>query len=68
MVTIYTVPKCPKCALLKRKAAEHGIEFQETYDVSEAIAAGYRSAPVMKINNCFYAFKDALDFLQHMGA
>lgn len=68
MVTIYTVPGCSKCALLKRKADELGIEYTESRDVNEVIAAGYHSAPVMKKDDRFYTFKESLELLQHTGA
>ena len=68
MVTIYTVPGCSKCALLKRKANELGIEYTESHDVDEVVKAGFHSAPVMKHDDRFYNFKESLDLLQHMGA
>lgn len=68
MVTIYTVPGCSKCALLKRKAKELGVEFEESHDVDEVIKAGFHAAPVMKHNNKFYNFKESLELLQLMGA
>ena len=68
MITIYTVPGCPKCALLKKKATEYGIEYVESQDVDEVIKAGFHSAPVMKKDESFYTFKDALDILQHLRA
>jgi len=68
MVTIYTVPGCPKCALLKRKATELGIEYEESQDVNEVVNAGFHSAPVMWYDGKFYPFKDALGLLKRVGA
>ena len=68
MVTIYTVPGCSKCALLKRKAAELGIKYEESQDVNEVVNAGFRSAPVMRYDGKFYPFKDALELLRRVGA
>ena len=67
MVTIYTVPGCSKCALLKRKAQEYGIEYEESQDVDALIAAGYRQAPILKVDDKYYVFKDALQYLEHAG-
>ena len=66
MVTIYTVQGCPKCAILKKKATELGIEYIESHDVQDAINAGFTTAPVMKVDNEFYAFSDALKCITRM--
>lgn len=68
MVTIYTVPSCPKCALLKRKATELGVEYIESRDVEKPIEAGFHSAPVLEYENKFYTLKDALNVLRQLGA
>ena len=68
MVTIYTVPGCPKCKLLKRKATDLGIEYEESQDADKVIKAGFRSAPVLEKDGKFYSFKDAIELLQHIGA
>ena len=68
MATIFTVPGCSKCALLKRKADELGFEYTESHNVDEVISAGFHSAPVMKFDGKFYAFKDALELLKTVGA
>ena len=65
---IYTVPNCPKCALLKKRAGELGIEYTESQDNNEVINAGFRSAPVLKYLDRFYSYKDALELLKHLGA
>lgn len=68
MVTIYTVPGCSKCALLKRKADELGFEYKESHNVDEVISAGFHSAPVMRMDEKFYSFKEALELLKQRGA
>lgn len=68
MVTIYTVPNCPKCALLKRKAAEFGVEYTESRDVEKPIKAGLHAAPVLEYEDKFYSLKDALNVLKQLGA
>ena len=68
MITIYTTPGCSKCALLKRKLGELGLEYTESHDAQEVIAKGFRSAPVLKYNDNYYLFKDALELLKTVGA
>ena len=68
MVTVYTTPGCSKCALLKRKLGEKGIEYTESRDATEPMEKGFRSAPVLKYNDKFYLFKDALELLKTVEA
>ena len=68
MVTIYTVPGCSRCALLKKRASELNIEFDESHDVDALIQAGFKTAPVMLKEGKYYTFKEALDLLNSVGA
>lgn len=68
MITIYTTPGCPKCALLKKKMSEQGLEYEESKDPTEPMKEGFKSAPVLKYNDKFYLFKDALELLKTVGA
>lgn len=68
MITVYTTPGCSKCALLKRKLTENGLEYVESHDPTEPMEKGFKSAPVLKYNDKFYLFKDALELLKTVGA
>lgn len=64
MVTIYTVPGCPKCNQLKKQASELGIEYKESHNVDEVISAGFHSAPVLRIDDKFYDRNNAKKALE----
>lgn len=68
MITVYTTPGCSKCALLKRKLTENGLEYVESHDPTEPMEKGFKSAPVLKYDDKFYLFKDALELLKTVGA
>ncbi|OFI49515.1 hypothetical protein BG261_02750 [Floricoccus tropicus] len=53
-VTIYTKSNCQPCKILKKHLTSKGIEFQELsiFDyIDELKEAGFRSAPVIKIDD-----------------
>lgn len=57
MIQIYTTTKCAHCQEAKNYFTSKGLEF-EVFDISkdtikkqEILDAGYRSVPIIKINN-----------------
>ena len=48
-ITIYTMPTCPKCKVMKMKLDSAGIKFEECQDISEMQKLGIRSAPALLI-------------------
>ena len=57
-VTLYTT-HCPKCRVIEKKLAQKGIKYSEVTDVEEMTSRGFKSAPVLEVDNKVYNFGDA---------
>lgn len=64
MVTLYSTG-CPKCQVLEKKLIKDGIEFSVSDDINELIEKGFMSAPILKVDDKFLEFKDAIDWLKN---
>ena len=64
MITLYSTG-CPKCQVLEKKLIKDGIEFSISDDVDELIEKGFMSAPILKVDDKFLEFKDAIDWLKN---
>lgn len=64
MVTLYSTG-CPKCQVLEKKLTKDGIEFSISDDIDELIEKGFMSAPILKVNDKFLEFKDAINWLKN---
>lgn len=67
-VILYTIKDCPKCKNLKNKLSSKGISFKLVEmgdeEVGFLIEKGFRSAPVLSINNDqMLDYKDALKWV-----
>ena len=59
MVTLYTT-HCPKCKVLETKLKRAGVEYEECEDLQKMLQLGFKSAPILVVNNEDpYTFKDA---------
>ena len=59
MVTLYTT-NCPKCHVLEKKLEMANINFEKNENVDEMIEMGFMSAPILKVDDNFMEFTDAL--------
>lgn len=66
MITLYSTG-CPKCQVLEKKLIKDGIEFSISDDIDELIEKGLMSAPILKVDDKFLEFKDAIDWLKNKG-
>lgn len=57
-VILYTT-HCPKCKVLTRKLQMAGVEFTESEDIQKMLELGFKSAPVLVVDNEVYLFKEA---------
>ena len=53
-IKVYTSPTCQPCKELKRFLTTQGIEYEEG-DIMEAVELGFRTVPVVHINNKYIA-------------
>lgn len=65
---IFYTTHCPKCSVLKKKLESKGIVFLETDNITELIEKGIKEAPVLKIEDNFLTFSDAIKWVNAQGA
>lgn len=66
MITLYSTG-CPKCQVLEKKMHNDGIEFDISNNIDELIEKGFMSAPILKVDDKFLEFKDAINWLKNKG-
>ena len=62
MIILYTT-HCPKCNILKTKLDEKNISYQIVDDIEILKTLGFNFFPILKINNEYYEFKAAVDWV-----
>ena len=55
---------CPKCNVLKKKLNEKHIEYTESNSVNDLLERGINEVPVLKINDKYLSFKEAVDWIK----
>ena len=63
-ITLYTTD-CPKCKVLEQKLKEKEIFFEISHDIHALMANGFKEAPILKINNIYYKFGDAIKWVNN---
>jgi glutaredoxin len=66
MITLYSTG-CPKCQVLEKKLNKDGIEFTISNDIDSLIEKGFMSAPVLRVDDEYLEFKDAVNWLKNRG-
>lgn len=66
MVTLYST-HCPKCNVIAKKLEQAGIEFEINEDVGELIELGYRTAPMLKVEDKYLNFTQANNWIKEQG-
>lgn len=57
-VILYTT-HCPKCIILAKKLDAAGVQYETKEDPEEMLKLGFMSAPVLRVDNETYLFKEA---------
>ena len=55
---------CPKCKVIKSKLEALNIKFTQTDNLDELISLGYKTLPLLKINDKILDFKSANDWIE----
>lgn len=66
-VKLYTT-YCPKCKVLETKLKQKNIEFEicdSESDIQELIDKGFKSAPVLSVDDEFMNFTDAVNWVNN---
>ena len=64
MVTLFSTD-CPKCLVLEKKLKEKNIDFNVSKDIKEIMNYGFLTAPVLKVNNDFMLFSEAVKWVNN---
>lgn len=64
MVTLFSTD-CPKCLVLEKKLKEKNIDFNVSKDIKEIMNHGFLTAPVLKVNNDFMLFSEAVKWVNN---
>ena len=59
---LYTT-HCPKCKVLESKLKEKGIEYKEETDVSKLVEKGFKTVPVLEVDDKLLTFYDAVKYV-----
>ena len=62
-ITLYST-ECPQCKVLKIKLDQAGIQYNIVSDQAVMAAMGFKSAPVLQVDNVTYKFADAVKWIK----
>lgn len=62
MIILYSTD-CPRCRILESKLNEKNIDFILAADITDAIDAGFMSAPVLKVDDEWMDFGTAVKWI-----
>ncbi len=65
MITLFSTG-CPKCKILAKKLLEAKIKYNTSNDIQEVIEAGFMAAPVLKIDDKYYDFNEAIQKIKEL--
>lgn len=57
---------CPKCNVLKTKLNQKNVSYNESNDFSELEAQGIQSLPVLKVNEEYMPFLNAVNWVNSL--
>lgn len=63
MIVLYSTG-CPKCKALAGRLTNNNIKFEVSNDIKELINKGYKSAPMVKINDQYFNYKQVMTMLK----
>lgn len=61
-MTLYSTG-CPKCNVLKQKLNEKNIQFELSEDIERIKERGFRSVPVLEVEDNFLDFSEAIKWV-----
>lgn len=64
-ITLYTT-HCPKCEVLYKKLETAGLQFDVCEDVEELMNLGFKTVPILKVDDKFLDFKQAVDWIKEV--
>lgn len=64
-IILYTT-HCPMCTVLEEKLQDANFEYDTVEDPQEIIKLGYRSAPILSVDENTMTFKEACNWIEYM--
>ena len=64
MVTLFST-NCPKCRVLEQKLIAANVDFYIESNMQEVIDQGFMSAPILKVDDTYYDFKQGVDWIKN---
>lgn len=58
---------CPKCKILESRLNSKNIEFIKNDNFEKLIEAGFNSAPILKIENKYLTYLEAINWIKEYG-
>lgn len=58
---------CPKCKILESRLNSKNIEFIKNDNFEELIEKGFNSAPILKIENKYLTYLEAINWIKEYG-
>ena len=65
-VVLYTT-HCPRCNVISKKLEQAGIDFKTNEDISEIIELGFKTIPILKVDNDYLNFTEANTWIKERG-
>jgi glutaredoxin len=62
-ITLYSTG-CPQCKVLKAKLDQAGIKYNTVSDQATMVAMGFKSAPILQVDNTTYKFAEAIKWIR----
>ena len=62
-ITLYSTG-CPQCKVLKTKLDAAGIAYNTVTDQATMVAMGFKSAPILQVDNATYKFAEAIKWIK----
>jgi hypothetical protein len=64
MIILYSIDTSSRCLILKQLLKTYNIAFEEKYDIVAIAKAGFKSLPVLEINNKMLSCERAHQWLK----
>lgn len=63
-VTLYSIPGCTRCAILRKKLNAKGIEFEDREDGEAIEAMGFTIAPILEVDGQIMELSEANEWVK----
>lgn len=63
-ITVYSLPSCGMCKMLKTQLTKQNIVFDVCEDIAIMEEKKIKAVPILEVNGHFYNFKEALLWLK----